>query len=389
MKNLFLVALLTCSTLVSSCSTLSASHRKPAHEFAPIVFSVLGSNQELIARVVTQDATCPMIDVDGTKTAMNTRISPDEDVDFPVRVCEAVVSPQAQHASVLGQTIPLTKKSLSKIIVMGDSGCRLKGDLIQNCHNPEAWPFAQIAESAKQEQPDLVIHTGDYFYREFCDASRPECQNTPLGDRWDTWYADFFKPTENLLKSAPWIFVRGNHESCARGGKGFFKILNPGLNSTQCEKELAPYPVQFQNQQFIVMDSSPGEPTQKSLSQISALSPKKAILFTHRPIFSVQSKLPIGKIQGVRANFNGHWHTFHVTEFKDHRPTQIVVGNSGDLLDQKSNSLPLNTNTDGSTVTLSDEVRKFGYSTLEWNQGKLKLKNHDAAGAVNYSLDLK
>ena len=44
-------------------------------------------------------------------------------------------------------------------------------------------------------KPDLVIHVGDYFYREnACPADATGCQGTPFGDNWPTWAADFFNP---------------------------------------------------------------------------------------------------------------------------------------------------------------------------------------------------
>ena len=46
-------------------------------------------------------------------------------------------------------------------------------------------------------------------------------------DNWDVWRADFFAPAESLLAAAPWIFDRGNHEECARGGRGWVRALSP------------------------------------------------------------------------------------------------------------------------------------------------------------------
>src|SRR5258708_1453681 len=47
---------------------------------APIAFTVLGPDGA-VARVITSDAACPQITVDGKASAMNVRAAPDQ--DFP------------------------------------------------------------------------------------------------------------------------------------------------------------------------------------------------------------------------------------------------------------------------------------------------------------------
>jgi hypothetical protein len=392
MKLHSLVLTLTIALTLTSCSTIQKSPlRKPATPFAPIGFSVIGPNQTIYARWITLENSCPEIKIDGAIQSMQTRITPEQDPDFPIRVCESEITPHAKKVSIAGTALPLPKTSLKKMVVIGDSGCRLKGTLIQDCHTPAAWPFAQISENAYQTKPDLVIHTGDYFYREFCDdPNRPECQNTPLGDHWESWHADLFKPAENLLKIAPWIMVRGNHESCTRGGKGYFKILNPGMGTTECPKEIAPYSVKFKNIEFAVMDSSAGEPDQKHLQGLKPLAVKDAILLTHRPIFGLQSKLPIGKLAGIRASFHGHWHTFHYTAFKDGRAPQYVIGNGGDLLDtpDRSHSLKKGAFIDGTEVTDAESQISFGFVTLKTKGKKWILRNHDVEGKVTFQKPL-
>jgi len=89
------------------------------------------------------------------------------------------------------------------------------------CDDPAAWPFARVAMTAAGFAPDLVIHVGDYHYRETPCADRAGCANSPHGDTWRAWQADFFDPAEGLLASAPWIMLRGNHEDCLRAGAGW------------------------------------------------------------------------------------------------------------------------------------------------------------------------
>jgi hypothetical protein len=52
---------------------------------------------------------------------------------------------------------------------------------------------------------------------------------SPWGYGWDTWKADFFDPAQALLKAAPWVMVRGNHETCTRAGQGWWRFLDPVL----------------------------------------------------------------------------------------------------------------------------------------------------------------
>ena len=148
---------------------------------------------------------------------------------FPVLTCEARIPAGTTQASVSGQPLPLPRARPERIVVIGDTGCRLKdnGDY-QDCNRPEAYPFARIAALAAAWKPDLVVHVGDYHYREnACPADRPGCAGSPWGYGWDAWNADFFAPGQPLLRAAPWVMARGNHESCSRGGQGFWRFLDP------------------------------------------------------------------------------------------------------------------------------------------------------------------
>ena len=52
-------------------------------------------------------------------------------------------------------------------------------------------------------------------------------QGSPVPDDWSAWRDDFFVPAARLMKTAPWLFVRGNHELCSRAGPGWFYLLDP------------------------------------------------------------------------------------------------------------------------------------------------------------------
>src|SRR5262249_37454942 len=136
---------------------------------------------------------------------------------FPVRGCEAAIPPTAIAATIDGVGLPLPRANPGRIVVFGDTGCRLEhGDPIQACTDldgPPRWPFPPLAESAAASRPDLIIHVGDYHYREMlCPADHAGCAGSPPPYGWDAWRADFFQPARPLFAAAPWIMVRGNHE---------------------------------------------------------------------------------------------------------------------------------------------------------------------------------
>ncbi|MGH9614941.1 MAG: metallophosphoesterase, partial [Bryobacteraceae bacterium] len=116
-----------------------------------------------IRAAVSGDA-CPTLRVDGEPLTMSLRATPDS--DFPVRLCQALVPERAKAISLGGQAVPPPVIRPRRILIFGDTGCRLKGQAVQDCDNPRAWPFALVARHAAARRPDLVIHVGDYIYRE-------------------------------------------------------------------------------------------------------------------------------------------------------------------------------------------------------------------------------
>ena len=70
---------------------------------------------------------------------------------------------------------------------------------------------------------------GTGFFPSFSSspAGLAGCAGSPFGDNWPTWQADFFAPAQPLLRAAPWVVVRGNHEDCSREGLGWFRFLDP------------------------------------------------------------------------------------------------------------------------------------------------------------------
>ncbi len=213
-----------------------------------IIGTDLAGNNQAIARVATNyvsssgEAICPNITIDGVSSQMTMRVvaglmplrtteyQPSVPANFPVSVCEAILPSTAKVASIAGTSIPIPKKSPDRILLIGDTGCRMNTTTLQNCDDPASWPFSKLAQIGAQLAPDLVIHMGDYQYREVPCSSSGGCPidaNSPWGYGWDTWQADFFTPAAPLLAKAPWVLVRGDHEICTRGGQGWFRFLDP------------------------------------------------------------------------------------------------------------------------------------------------------------------
>jgi hypothetical protein len=312
------------------------------------------------ARVVMQGAACPMAMVDGTRISMRVRAAPDD--KFPVALCAVTLSAAAKHVAIEGQNLALPKPAPERILVLGDTGCRIKGATIQACNDPSGWPFQQVAAHAAALKPDLVIHVGDYLYRETpCPAGEQRCAGSPSGDNWTTWAADFFTPAKPLLDAAPWVVVRGNHEECARAGAGFLRLLGPlaFAEGAPCADHVAPYAVPLGAVNLIVMDNAsavdrgPSDELvrtyQADFAALPKLASKPTWLAMHHPIWGVV-KLELGIVVGgnstlmeaedsagippaVDLMLAGHIHTFEAMNYEKGLPPQLIVGEGGDLLD--------------------------------------------------------
>jgi hypothetical protein len=146
---------------------------------------------------------------------------------FPIKVCEAAY-PGNVVARIGPTTLKLRPADPKKILVIGDTGCRLAKWGMQDCNDPDEWPFQKLAERAAALDPDLIIHVGDYQYREAClEADAGKCAGLALGDVWPAWRKDFFEPAGKLLSSAPWVMLRGNHEDMGRAGAGWLRLFSP------------------------------------------------------------------------------------------------------------------------------------------------------------------
>jgi hypothetical protein len=347
-----LAALLACASGVGA-----RAEPAPAAGFAERAW-VQMTDRGAEARVVTPAHDCPAVTVDGAPRPMQRRTA--ASADFPVSVCQARLPALARRVSIGGRALPL-QRAPNRIVIFGDTGCRLKGKAVQACDDPAEWPFAQVARLAAGHHPDLVIHVGDYYYRESpCPAGRAGCAGSPWGDNWTTWDADFFAPAAPLLAAAPWVVVRGNHEDCARGGPGWFDLLDNGPAPLTCPATAAPMTFDVGGLTLYVLDSSgtedvsaPPDSVAMFAAQLDALKahpPRgEAWIVTHRPIWG----LAVGKVgpavidvpinateqaaargrdlSGVAMVVSGHIHHFASFDFEANRPPQLIVGTGGDV----------------------------------------------------------
>jgi hypothetical protein len=360
-------------------------------------FVVVGEGGAAVARVITSGANCPAITLDGHTRPMAVRspLAPiptrpantGQPASSAVLTCEAAIPAGTAQASVGGQALPLPRGAANRIVVIGDTGCRLKKAELQDCNDPEAFPFARIAASAAAWKPDLVVHVGDYHYREdSCSANRPGCAGSPWGYGWNSWNADFFAPGRALLQAAPWVMARGNHESCARAGQGYWRYLDPRplAAGRDCDNPANdgsgdysdPYAVPLGHAaQLIVFDTSntnykglpPRDPRWEKYAdtwrKIDALSRQANynIAVDHHPLFAYgPAKTKTGEVtlfggdkglldafgaldpgflpKNISVLLSGHVHLWEQISFSNRFPTQFVTGFSG--TDEEAALLP-------------------------------------------------
>lgn len=423
-------------------------------------YVLMGEGGVRIARVITGAPQCPSMRLDGRKAPMHVRapaatipqratVSSPEDskpAAFPVLTCEATIPVSVSAASVEDRPLPLPPAVIRRIVVIGDTGCRLKvlDKAFQSCNDPKAYPFAQVAASAAQWKPDLVVHVGDFLYREnACPTDRLGCAGSPWGYGADAWQADFFAPAEPLLRTAALAMARGNHESCARGGQGWWRFLdvrelmggrdcnNPAYDAIGDFSD--PYAVPLgDDAQLIMFDSSDtsGKPLadgdiraaryRDAYAKIAALAAGSShnILVNHHPVLGFAAKQDAagqvtlepgnGGLQsvfgalnpatllpaGIELSLAGHVHLWEQVSYSTDHATQFIAGFSGTLEDIVP--LPAQPPADATPVkgavvrSLSSWVDGFGFMTME-RQGpdQWVVQVHDVAGAVVNTCQVK
>jgi hypothetical protein len=308
---------------------------------------------------------------------------------------------------------------IRRIVVIGDTGCRLKGGdkAFQACNDPKAYPFAQISASAAAWKPDLVVHVGDYLYRETaCPADQAGCAGSAWGYGADAWRADFFTPAAPLLAVAPLALARGNHETCERAGQGWRRYLDPSAYALHRNCNLAaddgvgdftePYAIPLgDHAQLILFDSAavPAKPLaaddpravrfRVAYGRIALLATgaSHSILVDHHPILGLGAKrdkdgaVTLANGNGLQSVFGtfgprmaplgvdlliaGHIHLWEALSFSSDHPGQIINGFSGtqeDVVPLPAAPPPGVEPAPGAVIeAMSSWVDGFGFMTLE------------------------
>lgn len=333
-------------------------------------------------RLVTNSASCPT-DTSRTMGAfMRPRASASP--QFPL-VCSGLLDPSNPALARV--------RDPQRIVVLGDTGCRIKPPALQACNDIQRWPFPELAISAARLKPDLVIHVGDYLYRESaCPAGETGCAGTPFGDNWATWSADFFQPAAPLLAVAPVVFVRGNHEDCRRSGAGFMRLLSPVPfeAAAPCAEHLKPFAVPMASMSLVVMDDASAPDTsiaqnlvpafRSDFAQLPTIAPPPLWLLMHRPIFGLIKGpfgIPVGgnltmitALSGIEPfahvslMLSGHIHAFESINYAAAVPPQLLAGNGGDNLDITPRDLSGARFQGNSGVTVRDGISVGGFGFL-------------------------
>ena len=324
----------------------------------------------------------------------------DSTADFPVLVCQQALGVQPVQ-------LPRTARALGapanvrRVAVIGDTGCRAQE---QDCSEIASWPFASVAGKAMSAGQGLTVHVGDYIYREKCYTGIPG----PCGDKWATWVADWFQPTGELLTAAPWVFARGNHEDCTRGGRGWFLFFDPRdvpANPDRCAGTTDPYAVPLPDiGSMLIMDTacapwySTGcwplngqNDTTKAIpayalqfGQVRALSAgQPAWLVTHVPTWArdfpnqpdsagayiLQAALRRASASGelpasVGLSLVGHVHAWEGLDFAAPRAPVLVLGDGGT---SESVGLPTTLGSPAGGVAVEGywSSLAFGYTVLQ------------------------
>ena len=366
------------------------------------------SRSQLVARAVIESprAACPTI-VARTLKGMVRRIPmtalpvPDGTLGFEgITACRAPLPIGLASASVDGKRLPLLPTGTPRrIAVFGDTGCRIWVNPpappateptyhVQDCNDPDAFPLAKIAGEIAAAKPDLIVDTGDFFYREsdcptiepyasMCAGSPPvNPPGSPNEDTWAGWEADWFAPAQALFQVAPMVLARGNHETCLRAGTGYFHLIEPGVSPSMACQLVTPaiydpmrppaslaqptWVARLGTIDLVMLDSSSENDTTVQNAEVYSYLGRRAAgllrkagatgwLLTHAPVygwerFGGSSKLPTWTgltmeavldplLRPFDVIWSGHIHVFETVQIPG-RPAQLILGDGGTQLDR-------------------------------------------------------
>ncbi|MEO8103685.1 MAG: metallophosphoesterase [Betaproteobacteria bacterium] len=442
--------------LLAGCALIPPKSATAPEAGLLAAFVVLGENGTAWARTIQpaspappSSAVCPVITADGAMLTMRVRAAAatparrptardgaqSKPAAFPVQTCELALPRGTRRATIGDLELRLPKAEVLRIVLIGDTGCRMKKSdkEWQACGDEEAWPFRKVADAAAAMSPDLVIHVGDFHYRESqCPPDIAGCHGSPWGYGWDTWQADLFDPAAKLLAAAPWVVARGNHEECRRAGQGWFRFLDtrPFEEARSCNDAkndpLAnfspPYAVPIaRDLQFIVFDSAIAghapldmanprdahafSQYRRQFAQVDQLASKAGVntlFINHHLILAYAQEEKIGIVGGsppqlaamkslhaeayypasVQLALHGHVHLFEAINFASNHPAAIVAGMGGTNADANlPDPFPLNIGpAEGVTLESITHSNQFGFVMMDKRDGGWQISAHDHHG---------
>jgi hypothetical protein len=264
LKNLILAGL---TGILTFAHAPSPSVAATGDQFPYVWVQYADTGGRLVRVVLDAGKSCPS-GIAGAKPFSTTqRVAPwikqNGDPMFKQTVCSAKID--ASSTATLGidgtaYPLPPVPKVAEKIIVLGDTGCRIKGTWNQDCNaandnSPtQGWPLATVMNKVAAQQADAILYMGDYHYREAPCSNQAYCGGSPWSDNaegqhWKSWRDDWFNPARAAFLTAPWVMVRGNHENCSRAWRGFqlFMAQGPvGSASDTCPDILPSYKIGLQ-----------------------------------------------------------------------------------------------------------------------------------------------
>ena len=334
----------------------------------PYVWLQLVDTNKVSLRAITYQSCTDL----NASVPMTQRVKNSMQANPGITVCEALIDltkTDAATVTIEGHDIDLPRVAPARVAILGDTGCRVKGSpKDQICSEPE-WPFHALAKAIKKTDPDLIIHVGDYIYRNNCGGGRSHegCRSEHQLRDWKIWKDDFFDPASELLPVAPWIFVRGNHEDCqysdrAWRGWALFLSMEPDQSTPQnpvastledclsdhfnmTASKMVRFPAgDAPALNIFVHDSADGrDPIWQSFAPLTSET-EETWIATHVPFVSFwrpryhpapegTPNYRDGVPQAVSLILSGHVHLFQFIQETHNAAIQVIAGGSGTKLD--------------------------------------------------------
>ena len=212
------------------------------------------------------------------------------------------------------------------------------------------------------------------------------------------WRADFFVPADNLLRTAPWALVRGNHEECERGGKGWARTMDPYpfdpvLGAAGCLGPQKPFTLDIGGVTVVMLDVSTALEAKvdekqaayykEQFQSLPTLAPTGAVwLAFHRPIWTTDGSEQAEQSGGdnktlaaaadgnipanVQLMLNGHQHKFEVDAYEQDVQVTITSGHGGDDFSPNAPKNPVGLVVNGKKIIAGfAKPMTYGFSMLE------------------------